>query len=378
MSQTYAFVSHDSAIEAIWHLARTDAIQYDDFDVWALPEPYLCVHTQRGFTELAGSIDLVSHGICSRPVDLLVPSSASLSRGRRARFHVWKDTIAERSFMRVEDRLFVSTPHFVVLQLASARPPTSMARADARLFQEQEDILRAELGFSPAPFNPDDLLKWQNVSRLVRTAHMASAFAGTYRPATRQHQETLYGMPPLMTFAEFEDYLSRCARIKGAERARTALALAFEGCASPLEASLALMLTLPVCMGGFGLSQPSVNKSIVVDQALRDLVSQEEAFADLAWLEGRTIVEFDGWESHGALGPAKIARDNDRANSLEALGWHVLRVTMSQLSSVAGVTRLAKQIAQLTGQTLDEPTELQRIWRDRLHKQLFFDDSRCW
>ena len=63
-STTYALVSHESAVEAIWALAaRGWKGVLDDENVWLVPAPANCVKTQGEVKRLATEVDLASLGI---------------------------------------------------------------------------------------------------------------------------------------------------------------------------------------------------------------------------------------------------------------------------------------------------------------------------
>ena len=91
-AKTYALVSHESAVEAIWSLAARgwSGVLWDE-DIWLVPDASSCVTTQGDFKRLCSKVDLLPFGIYKRPVDLLVPNKSCYSRGKSARFHVWRD-----------------------------------------------------------------------------------------------------------------------------------------------------------------------------------------------------------------------------------------------------------------------------------------------
>lgn len=375
-STLYAFVSHESAIEAIWwHAEHGWKDRLDDEGTWMVPAPQYCVKTQGDFKRLAHEVDLPSLGITHDPLDLLVPSSSCFSRGRHARFHVWKGFFPPRSFLRVHDRVFVSTPYFIVLQLSAASPPSRTSRARAKEVARQDAAIREELGVEGRAFTPAELRQWDNISRLVRATRTLCDFAGTYRYAPGSggvHYET----KPLLSRRSFASYLADVDARKGIDRAFRVAELAFDGAASPMETMLALMLTLPAELGGFGLPRPHLNREVPIDPAFRELVSQEALFADLLWPNARLAVEYYGWDDHFGAGPQKVGRDAARANSLVSLGWTVLHVTYEQVKTVAGMTLLARQVAHALGVELAEPSELEGVWRSRLLSLLLPDSSR--
>ena len=378
--KTYALVSHESAVEAIWALAsRNWRDVLDDEGIWLVPSPQNCVKTQGEAKRLAAEVDLEALGIRRTPIDLLVPNKSCYSRGKRAKFHVWGDFFAPHSFVRVHDRVLVSTPYFVSLQLAMACRVDRLSREEARRIEEEDARLRTELGIEPRGLTADELVRWGNIERLVRATQVICDFMGTYRYVPGKGDggtDIMYQTKPLVTPETLEAYLRDMGSVRGIERARNVAALAFPKAASPMETMLALMLSLPVEMGGFALPRPQLNHEVNVGPEVRELSSQETMFADLCWPEHMVLAEYYGWDDHFGAGASKVASDADRANSLTSLGWTVFHVTFEQVRTLEGVSLLARQVAHALGVSLPEPTEAQLVWRSRLLSMLLPSSRR--
>lgn len=367
----YALVSHESAVEAIWALAaRNWSGILDDENIWLVPKAELCVSTQGEFKRLSRDVDLPSLGIRSAPVDLLVPNKSCYSRGKQARFHVWSEFFPLRSFVRIHDRVLVSTPYFAVLQLAMARRSSRLAEERARSSAEEDARIRSILGIEGTTATADELVRWENIARFVRATQVLTDFMGTYRYLPPSEEEDAPGLAsptkPMITPESFSEYLAKMGVAKGIQRARAVSEAAVAKAASPMETMLALMLSLPTDMGGFGLPKPEMNREIPMEHNCRDLASQDSITPDLSWPDKQIAVEYHGWETHFAAGPYKVASDAARANSLSALGWTVLHVVFEQVRTLAGISLLARQLSQLLGVKLTEPTDLELVWRTRL------------
>ena len=383
VSKTYALVSHESAVEAIWALAaRNWKDLLDDEGIWLVPRAENCVKTQKDFKGLDAEANLAQLGIRSRPVDLLVPDKACFSRGRLAQFHVWSDFFPSRSFVRVHDRVFVSTPYFAVLQLAMGRRPNRISRATAEDAAKEDARFRAELGLEGKPSTVTELIRWDNIARFVRATQVLCDFMGTYRyvPPPEDKPDDPPGIvfkkKPIVRPEVLKKYLTEMGAARGIKRARKVAATAFCGAASPMETMLVLMLTLPCTMGGFGLPRPVVNWSMPKDQLRRGLVDQDEVIIDLCWPEQKVAVEYYGWNEHYGAGRGKVAADATRANGLAAMGWTVYVVTYEQVCTLAGVSLLARQIAAALKTSLSEPLELELLWRSRLLADLLPTSNR--
>lgn len=368
----YAFVSHETSVEAIWSLAAKHwKGVLDDENVWMVPDQTICVKTQREFKQLAKDVDLRSLGIHRDPVDLLVPNKSCYSRGAHAKFHVWKDFFPLHSFVRVHERIFVSTPYFSVLQLATAHRTNRISQNEAKRAAEEIQDIKRSLGLEDTSLTESDLVRWNNIARFVRAAQVLCDFSGTYRYVPDEkcgmlNADIAYQTKPLMSPESFLEYVAQMPKSKGVERGRAVAAVAFASCASPMETMLALMLSLPTSMGGFGILRPEVNWEIPLEQSRQDLCSQSTMVGDLCWPEQRVVLEYYGWDEHFGAGPRKVADDAARANSLTALGWTVFHATFEQVNTLEGVSLLARQLQDALGTEPTDATDLELVWRARL------------
>ena len=360
-----AYLSHDTARLAIFCLA--------DKGVERVPRrPTLlmisapCVSTQQQMKTVmaSGALDFLKP--FDGPFDLLVPTARARSRGKHANLHVWSGGIMERSLWKANDSVLVSGPGFVVLQLACARRPTKLSRERASKEALQERQIRAELGLPEQDFSEKDLLAWVGISQLVDATVAACEFAATYLPPHPGSPTTSFGREPLASRQEMRRFLKSLPASTGIMRARRAIDFAFDCAASPMETALVLILTLPVDMGGFGLPRPRLNQLMSLPPDQRDLASRFEIAPDLCWEEERVVIEYDGDDYHPGASPEKLASDNERQNTLTCLGYRVLRVRYPQVVSLQRLALLAQQLASLLGVTLEQPSDLQLIRRQKL------------
>lgn len=379
--KTYALISHESAVEAIWALAaRGWKETLDDEDIWLVPAAESCVKTQGEVAQLQEEVDLKSLGIQHMPIDLLVPNKSCYSRGKRATFHVWQEFFPPRSFVRVHDRVLVSTPYYAALQLAMSRRSNRLSRAEAEESASVDARMRAELGIEERASTAEELMRWDNIARLARATQVLCDFMGTYRyvPINKdgsRKTDVVFGTKPIIEPVVITGYLEEMGAARGIRRARRAMQLAFANAASPMETLLALILTLPQQMGGFGLPRPVLNEEIPIEPLQRELSSQDTIVADLCWGKQKVIVEYYGWDEHFGAGPRKVASDAARVNSITALGWTVFHATFEQVKTLAGITLLAQQVAHALGCQLSTPSDLELVWRARLLMLLLPDVS---
>lgn len=366
----YAFIGHESAATANRAIERGLVPVLPCLDVTMLPEPEYCVTNQRKFKALAQEVDLEPLGLADVPVHLVVPYAAVRSDGRLARFHVWGDIVPDNAFVRVHERLFVSSPLFTVLQLVCARRPSNLTKQQVSDGVAEEAALRRSLGLPVSTMSGNDLLAWENVRRTVEAARVLTEFAGSYRLPSRLGEPVAYGMAASTSCAAVVSFLENVPISKGAGRTRRAVSLAFDGSASPMETMLALMLTLPVEMGGYGLPRPRLNARIEVGAADLPVCPKQLMMVDLFWDEARLALEYDSDEFHASRGRGKLADDAERANALTALGYRVLSITFELVENPARLDVLARQVARGLGVELARPSELQAVFRARLHAML--------
>lgn len=128
---------------------------------------------------------------------------------------VRKGPFHPRSFMRIEDGLYVSTPEMAFCEMASVFP--------------LEQLIA--LGFE---------------------------LCGTYRRAST-FGSARYDAAPLTSPSALAAFIEKSPQFKGIKKARRALPCVLAGSASPRESELAMLLCLPYSLGGYGLPFPMMN-----------------------------------------------------------------------------------------------------------------------
>ncbi len=127
----------------------------------------------------------------------------------------------------------------------------------------------------------------------------AYAFANTGELAMRE---------PLTTPAKISVFLTQI-RLRRTELPQKAPQYVVPNAESPMEAKLALLLSLPTTWGGYGLPQPELNHRVSLSEASRKLYPHEYCRLDLYWPGKRLDVEYDGLAAHtGAMHAKDVAR----------------------------------------------------------------------
>lgn len=376
MPDVQAFLSHESACDVL-RLLSAGRRGVEGLVRWPesarpLPRDGSCVSSQRDFRGGRVEARLVELGASRRPVELIVPRQEGRSSGRAARFHVWSGTLPARSLVQVCPGLLVSGPELVVIQLCSAQGKLdALLDAHVSAVHAEADLL-ADLGLDDSPVI-DHPLEWERIRRLVAATMVACEFMGTYRLGGAAAPVT-YRVRPLMSADSLVCAIAEVGEFQGTRRARRVCGLALEGSASPMETSLALMLTLPIDFGGFGLGHPQLNHALDVSEFRGTLSDRDVVTPDFLWqgegMGSGVALEYDSDEFHAATGGARLGQDAVRANILASLGYCVLRATPETVRTLSGMTLLASQVAHALGVELAETTPLQDLRRRKLYVQL--------
>lgn len=190
--------------------------------------------------------------------------------------------------------------------------------------------------------------------------------------------------PALTSVSRIEAYLNRLEELRsdrgegmpwGLRRARKALAHMRDGAASPEEAVLSMILTMPRRMGGYGLPSAVLNASVRLGAEAAELFGIEEFVCDLSW-EGRGLVaEFQG-SQHKLR--SRRSYDLRKGNVLGADGWTVVEVDRFMLERASLMDEVAKSVTTGLGMRWRQPDAQVATRQVRLRNRLlaFLDEMR--
>lgn len=241
---------------------------------------------------------------CTLPLKTLVGDPGSRTRTPSMISCFWSE-IPERSFIDAGEGFLVSTPEFCFLQMANRLPVAQLVLLGYELCGTYTLI-----GTGPAP---------------QRNA-------------------------PLTTVAKLRAFVEGAANARGRKSALRALRYVLDRSASPMESALAMLLSLPYNLGGYGLAQPSLNFHVDVPPRFRKLADRAYCECDLCWPEARLAVEYDSKLHHAS--PKRQESDARRRSTLISLGFTVITVSRSQVMDSGSFNRLAHQLAKLLGKRL--------------------------
>ena len=255
----------------------------------------------------------------------LIHATVAHARLRRARggieASVRKGPFHPRSFMRIDDGLYVSTPEMAFCEMASA------------LSLEQLIALGFEL-------------------------------CGTYRRAST-FGSARYDATPLTSPAALASFIEKSPPFKGVKKARRALPFILAGSASPRESELAMLLCLPYSLGGYGLPRPTMNAEMPLPKNV-GATGRSSLRCDLYWPAARLDVEYDSAEFHSA--ERLLANDSMRRIALESMDVTSVNLTAEHLRRASLFGEAAQGIARILGKRVRLPGDFrlkqERLWRE--------------
>lgn len=241
---------------------------------------------------------------CPLPLEVLVGNAGVRTRTPNVISCFWVN-IPDRSFIHVGENFLVSTPEFCFLQMAN------------RLSLGCLILLGFEL-------------------------------CGTY--ALVDDGPARNRTTPLTTVAKLKAFVEGAENAHGRKKALRALRYVLGRSASPMESVLAILLSLPYSLGGYGLTRPSLNFHVDVPQRFQKLADRGYCECDLCWPEIHLAVEYDSRLHHSETD--RRESDARRRNTLISLGFTVVTVSADQVLNGGSFNRLAHQLANHLGKRL--------------------------
>lgn len=311
-------------------------------EIWrevALAAPRGRPVTSEAVEGIAWGLDRLAPSLAC-PVDVLVDRPGQRRPSALVSPRVWSGPVPDGALERIGDDLWVTSPAFTLLQLAT------------RLSLPRLAMVASELcGTFSAYECPDavrELLeRLREEGRLARFGSWAPSFGRDGRLSE------LWSRPPLVT----PDELARFAGspelrgVRGRRRLAEAARLVVPGAASPLEVRTAVLLGWPRELGGEGLSGFSHNARVELRGEARRVARRSVCYCDLYWPGGERggalDLECQSGEFHAS--EASLLSDADRSTALKLMGVEVVEVTWATLSHEASLDALAGLVAEKVG-----------------------------
>lgn len=116
---------------------------------------------------------------------------------------------------------------------------------------------------------------------------------------------------------------------------------------SPMESRLAIMLGLPIRLGGYGLSKLEMNGAITLSKHGRELTGTTEIHGDLVWRAKNLAVEYNSKTVHN--NDSTFYNDVNRATALKDSGWQYIGVTPDNIKTFVAMENLAGIVRKQLG-----------------------------
>lgn len=233
--------------------------------------------------------------IDEKPVSILVSCKANMRKSQNLSPRIWSGKHPSRSFYKIAQDLYISTPEATFLQLG----------------KESSLIQLITIGY--------ELCGSYGLS--------AQSDSGFLRREPRSNPQLI------------ERYLEKCDGIHGVKAAKRASSYIAKGSASPMESLLSMLLCLPPSLGGFGLPRPELNFPIETNEG--GIVMRR---CDLYWPDQRFALEYDSDTFHSDA--SKLHLDSSRRSTLEKARVHVVSVTKNQVFDRGQLFNLATIVSK--------------------------------
>ena len=261
--------------------------------------------------------------------------------------------------------------HLFAADRRMQRSPSCAICHTPRTFPPRSKFLLATDGvFVSAP--PTTFLHLAPSFSVAQLALLGCELCGSYAVRESEGRTVLEQREPICSSHELRSYADMACQVRayGARKAAIAARFVLGNAASPAEAALALLLTLPSTFGGFGLPAPLLNYRIDVSGKGRGTPAYR--ICDAYWPQWGIDLEYDSDLYH--TGSDRIASDAVRRNELASKGLFIITVTRQQLYDVEGLRKVAEQLAKLMGKRLRIRVDEFSKKHQQLRQALLFSD----
>ena len=236
------------------------------------------------------------------PLDVVVGKRSARRPSSALVCHTWSGPVADGLLVSIESGVFVSSPELVIMQLAHG------------------------LG-------------------LYKSIALAMELCGSYSLLSNGRCE--WGVIPLTNVARINRLACISAECRGVATMRRVGRLAMDNSGSPRETALAVMLSLPRSLGGWGCGKPRLNADISLSEKASRECSRSKLVADLLFDDADLDVEYQGREWHEKS--EDRLSDETRQNALMMMGKSCLFVSKEQLSDEERMDGIAALIRKRLG-----------------------------
>ena len=214
--------------------------------------------------------------------------------------------------------------------------PKPLPKSGMRFYRSSEGVFLAAPELS--------LLHYTSRNGLIDAIAVAFELCGSYRLGGLNGFSRAV---PLTSPKSLKRFASGAKGATGVKALRRVADYVLADSASPMETALAMLLSLPCLLGGYGLPAPQMNARIEV--VPKNELSQTKRYykADLYWPSARFAIEYDSDLCH--VGSERIEQDAARRNALLFQGINVVTVGRRQIMSEAKMDDVAKIAGRALG-----------------------------
>lgn len=292
--QPFVVLSHESALAA-WRSGQLgwDPGAYQPLDPWNAPG----LRVNRAFAR-----DLADRFGLQLPLHAAAWSEKDRRNSKLLRCHIHNSRLPY-SYVRVDADLAVATPELALLQASRSVPAAELTLCMSEFFARYSLDPGSNKGF--------------------------------------EERSGTLGEPDAL-----QELAAVAVRMKGSCAFRFSVGHMVAESRSPMETILALLLSLPVNMGGYGLPKPLMNPplNLVTQGSFECALKETVRYGDLVWPDGKLIMEYDSHAFH-----EDYARDTSRANLLMANGWSVITALPADVFDARRCDQLAANVASVLG-----------------------------
>ena len=243
---------------------------------------------------------------------------------------------------------WLSTPLHILVESPTAKRRGAKFVSHTKPHGMSEDslcrITRSDFASSPAL----TAIQMSRNSTLPETARFVSMLCAQF--VFSKDNKSLFKRQPIVTKEIISDFSWENPGIYGSKSLEEALPYAFDNAASPPEIDLALRLSLPRRFGGYGLTPPSLNTVIPLNENARSVARRHYVVGDLCWIPDKLVVEYDSDLEH--LNSLQAERDATKRLALNMLGYEVITVTTLMMKSPEAFEGVAKRVSKHLGASL--------------------------
>ena len=245
------------------------------------------------------------------PLEVLVADPNLRNRVPSVHARVWSKQLPDNALRKVRKNIYVSSPEFLFLQMATKLDLASLVALGMELCGTYR--------------------------RKVKVQHLGT---------NEVSHVTEYEQPSLTTPKRLRGFLGAMSFVPGRKKALSALDYVVADSASPMETAIYLLLCLPRHLGGYGLPLPVLNVSHELSDSAQRFTWRHSARPDLYWKKARLDLEYNSDEFHAE---ERRTEDSMRRKALEDEGIEVIELTRKEVTSEALFHATALRIARKLG-----------------------------